>query len=633
MTYITAAIDYLNAKPHIGHAYEKIVADAFARWSRLKGEKTFFSVGTDEHGQKVFEAAEQQGKPTKQFVDELAKVFQDFFKDLNLSNDTFIRTTSPHHKEVVNELIEKAKEDIYKGDYEGWYCKGCEAFYTEQQLADGKCPEDGKEEEKRKEESYFFKLSKYQEQLKEYLQGSVIVPTTRKNEILRRLEEPLKDLSITRLQTKLPWGIPFPLDDKHVVYVWFDALTNYLSAPGKSLQEYWPADAHVIGKDIAWFHCVIWPAMLLATGYELPKHVYVHGFINDKNGQKMSKSVGNVIDPSVMLKKYGTDALRYYLLRTMVSGEDGNFDEEELVARYNGEVANEYGNLVSRGKALTLRFFEGKLKKTGKDAFSFTHEAIDKHMQSFKYHKAVEGILEDLHKINAYVSEKEPWKNEKEREEVLYNILEGLRFVSHYLYPFIPASVEKVAEQLGFSLTTLDKLEWGTQNYALKEGKIPFPKLEYEVDEFPLDLRIGKITNAEHIEGADKLYKEEVDFGTEKRQIVSGLAKDYTPRELMGKNVIVVCNLKKAKLKGVESYGMLLAAEHDGKLTVVEAPKSNPGDAVNVDGMENRKARISFEEFLKVKLEIKDKKLLANGKQLKTDKEILDLDVPNSSVR
>ena len=631
--YITCAIDYTNGRPHMGHAYEKIVADALARWYRIKGEEVFFSIGTDEHGQKVYQTAEKQGSEVNEFVEEVVASFKQLMKQISISHDRFIRTSDADHKKRVKDLIKKAEKDIYKGEYEGWYCWGCEAYYTEQQAPKKICPECGKKVEQRKEETYFFKLSAYQKEIIAYLQKDVIFPNARKNEMLSRLKEPLKDLSITRRREKLPWGIDFPLDKDHVVYVWFDALANYLSSP-KNLEEVWPACAHVVGKDILWFHAVIWPAMLLSTGYELPQHIFAHGFINDKKGGKMSKSVGNVVDPKKMVEQHGVDAFRYYLLRTVVAGEDGNFDENELIERYNGELANELGNLVQRVKKLVLNYYEGKIENESfTDAFSFSEKKIDTAMNTFSYHKAIEHILADLHTINAYVNDKAPWKNEEERKEVLYNVLEGIRYVTTCFSAFIPDAAQRIAETLGFEIGTLPEFSFGDKSYTFSDAPVIFPKIEQEKkDEFALDLRVGRIERVEPVEGADKLFVEQVDLGTEKRQIVSGLAKSYTPEELVGKHIIVVCNLKKAKLKGVESYGMLLAAEEQGKLIVVEAPKSKPGDAVLPKGKVAASTKIKFDDFLKLKLEIKDKQLLADGDVLKTEKENITLDVSDGNV-
>jgi len=629
--YVSTAIDYPNAKPHLGHAYEKILADVQARWQRLLGNDVLFTTGLDEHGQKIYEKACEFGKSPQDFVDQQADIFKDFAKKLSISYDNFVRTTEKAHVEHVKQFTQVVldKEDIYKGNYEGWYCVPDETFWTEKELNEGKCPECGRDVQLRKEETYFFKQSKYQQQIIDYIKAGYIIPDTRKNEILARLEEPLRDLSITRLRERLPWGIDFVGDEKHVLYVWFDALNNYLSAAGKT---HWPADLHIVGKDIQWFHAVIWPAMLLSAGYELPKHLFVHGFINDKNGQKMSKSKGNGVDPIDMVEKYSVDALRYYLLKSITHGEDGKFNEVDLVKLYNSEIANDIGNLVNRIIVLSTKYYGGVVNPAGESAISIDIEHIKSLYDQHAFHRVIEEVGHYSNRINAYLNEKEPWKNEASRDVVLYNVLEHIRLLIILLSPCIPNACEKMAKLLGVRVTPVDNWKFGDEFYELEKSPILFPRIEETMkEEFTLDLRVGKITAVEKVEGADKLYKEHVDLGDEQRQIVSGIAPYYTPEELVGKHVIVVCNLKKAKLRGVESFGMLLAADHGENIVVLEAASSNPGEQVCVDDMEPRKARITFDDFMKVKLEVQGKQVLANGSVLKSASETILIDVPDGS--
>lgn len=630
--YITTAIDYPNSKPHMGHAYEKIVADAFARWNRLKGEDVFFSTGTDEHGQKIYEAATKRDVLPQKFVDGLLPFFKGLFSELDISYDRFIRTTDADHEALVKELIRKASDsgDVYKGVYKGFYSIKEEAFLTEKELPPRDSVQWKAEIEEREEETYFFKLSKYQDQIIDYVKNtSFVFPKTRRNEILERLKEPLRDLSISRLKKNMPWGIDFPLDSDHVVYVWFDALPNYLSSPRELLSSYWPASMHVIGKDIIWFHAVIWPAILLSTNYPLPKNLLVHGFINDAQGQKMSKSRGNGIDPMQVITAYGSEALRYYLLRSVPSGEDGNFSEEDLIARYNGELANELGNLVNRAQKLVHTHFGGALSTQPQDLPLIEFSKLDALMSQFLYHRVLEELISQLHIVNAYVNEKAPWKNEDTREKVLYNVLEQIRVLTHYFAPFIPEACEKIGKQLGFSLVNFDELSFGLVSYQLNEGEIIFPKLEL-LSSFLLDLRVGKITDVSPVKGADKLYVEQVDLGNEKRQIVSGIAPYYTPEELIGKKIIVVCNLKPIKLRGVESSGMLLAYTLDDQTRVVE-PLGEVGDSIGVKDLRSSSLVISIDQFLAEELKVKEGVLTAKSGTLLLNENPILIDAPDGS--
>lgn len=439
--YVTTAIDYVNAEPHIGHAYQKIVADALARYYKLKGKKTFFLTGTDEHGQKISESAKKAGLSEKAFVDKMSKKFEEAWKALNIDFSRFIRTTDKDHEKFVQEFVKKIKKDIYKGEYQGLYCVGCERFYTEKDLNNGECPyHPGKKLELLKEETYYFKLSKYKKDLlKLYQNEEFVLPKERRNEIRNRVKEGLQDLSITRKNFK--WGVKFPLDKEHVVYVWFDALLNYLSGAGKK-QEFWPADVHLLGKDNGWFHAVIWPAMLLAAGYKLPKTVFIHGFLTF-NDKKISKSLGNSISPNFLADKYGVDTIRYYVLRNFVFGEDGNFSEKVLVDRHNNELANKLGNLVSRVAGLIEKF--GIEKTENKLLKRLKLEKIEKQIENYEFDKALNDIFAFIDICNEYVQSKKLW--ETKDKKALYELKESILKIADLLWPFIPESSEKIKKQ------------------------------------------------------------------------------------------------------------------------------------------------------------------------------------------
>ncbi len=635
--YITTAIDYPNANPHLGHAYEKIVADVFARWHRLKNEKVFYSYGLDEHGQKINAVAESKDLSPKKFVDQQHAIFKKFMKSINVSNDALVRTTDAKHEKFCQEAFQKVldKKEIYKGEYKGNYCIYEETFYTDFQLDDGNCPECGRPTKIVSEEAYFFKLNKYQDQLVKHIEANpdFIKPESRKNEILSRLKgDELRDLCVSR--SSFSWGIPLPNDSEHIIYVWFDALLNYLSIINYP-SELWPADVQVIGKDILWFHAVIWPAMLMALDIPLPKTVYAHGFINDASGEAMSKSKGNVIDPVELVDLYGVDALRFYLLRTVPSGEDGNFSEKDLIAKYNGELGNDLGNLVKRVQVLSLKFFDGILEnKSVKDEIKIldSFPQVDKLMSDLEYHKALELIWTNLKKINAYLNEKEPWKNEAKRDQVIYNTLENARIVVHLLRSFIPESAQRIAEQLDFKFVDFEKLEFGSNKYVLTEQKILFPKIEVEeTPVFPLNLKVAEVLEAKRIPDADKLYVLQINLGKEKRQIVAGMVPHYSEEEIVGKHIVVVANLKKVKLRGFESKGMLLAASKDERVRLLECPASSPGAEVVVEGFQNNVNQISYDDFQKVNLDVKYKQVWFENKQLKTDKEDVSVDAADGS--
>jgi len=472
--YVTTAIDYVNAAPHIGHAYQKIVADVLARWHKLKGDEVFFVTGTDEHGKKVQRAAKAAGKPTQKFVDETVIKFKEAWKSLNILPDRFIRTTDEDHKKVVKKFIEKCDKagKIYLGEYEGYYCTDCEAYYTEKDAPDFICPIHKKKLEKLKEKSYFFKLSEYKEFLLDLYKKhpEFILPKSRRNEVISRVKDGLQDLSISR--TSFDWGIPFPLDKKHVTYVWFDALINYYTATRKKGKEkFWPADVHLLGKDNSWFHCVYWPAMLKSVGIKLPKTVFVHGFLKF-NGQKISKSLGNVISPKTLVEKYSADAVRYFCLRHFPFGEDGDFDEKALVARHNNELANKLGNLVSRVSGLIEK---DVLKKVGVDIhISNVVRNISELIDQFKFDKALNEIFAFIDTLNQFVQDKKLWENKDEKD--IYELVSGIRVVTVLLWPFIPETSEKIAKRFGFKIS-LEELKKPLKTTKIKKGEILFKKI------------------------------------------------------------------------------------------------------------------------------------------------------------
>ena len=466
--YVTTAIDYVNAEPHIGHAYQKIVADVLARWNRLLGKKVFFLTGTDEHGKKIQRAAQEAGKEPKTFADEMSKKFKEAWNTLNIKPDRFIRTTDPDHYKIVQKIIEKVNDngDIYKGKYEGLYCVSCEAYYTEKEAPDLSCPIHKKSLEKLKEESYFFKLSKYQDFLLDLYKKhpEFIMPEKSRHEIINRVKEGLKDLSISR--TSFNWGVPFPLDKKHVTYVWFDALLNYYTATQSSneLKKFWPANLHILGVDNTWFHCVHWPAMVKSANIPLPKTVFSHGFLTF-NSQKISKSLGNSISPRTLVEKYGADSVRYFSLRQFpfASGEDGNFDESALILRHNNELADKLGNLISRVSTLAEKYGLEECKiETLK--ISQTKKRVEKHFENYELDKALNEIFAFIDKCNEYIQEKKPW--ETKSSHPLYELSNAIKDFTILLSSFIPETCEKIAETFNF------KLEWKELEKPLKIKKI-----------------------------------------------------------------------------------------------------------------------------------------------------------------
>jgi len=597
--YVTTAIDYTNAPPHIGHAFEKVQADVLARWARLNGKDTFFLTGTDEHGAKIEEAAKAAGQRPEVFASNMSGEFEDAWKTMDLSFDRFIHTTDPDHVAAVIEMVKRfnKKGDIYKGKYEGLYCVSCEKFFTETESERGCCPVHKKPLKKVSEETYFFRLSKYQKKLLDFYKKNpeFIRPRGKANEIINRVSEGLKDLSVTR--TSVKWGIPFPLDEKHTTYVWIDALTNYLTGvgwPDKKYGRYWPADVHMVGKDISWFHTVIWPAMLFSAGIKPPKSVFVHGYIS-LNGEKISKSLGNVIDPRTLVNKYGADTVRYFLLRDIPSAEDGDFSEAALVQKHNTDLADGLGNLVNRAVVMAFKYSDGKVPKPSakwaksgtklKKAAAATVKSVGRHLGDFHFSDALGDVWLLIAEANKYINDEKPWEiNDKDyRGTVLYNSLEAVRLVATLVSPFMPATSAKIFAQLGSG----SGLKWGGLKHGtqLKQADVLFKKIEADKvgkkneggnyvkfdDWAKLDLRVAKVKKVEDIAGADKLYKLSVDVGGEERTIVAGMKKHYGKEELIGKEIIVVANLEPAKIKGVESRGMLLAAS-DGEKVVLLTP-------------------------------------------------------------
>ena len=620
--YISTPIYYPSDKLHIGHAYCTTIADSMARYKRLTDVDVLFVTGSDEHGQKIQRKAAEQNITPKEYVDKIVAGFQALWEKLNISNDEFIRTTEKRHYNVVQEIFKKIydKGDIYKSTYEGLYCTPCETFWIERQLVDGKCPDCGRPVETVQEESYFFRMSKYQDRLLQFIEDNpdFIQPVSRKNEMINFIKGGLEDLCISR--TTFDWGIPVPIDNKHVIYVWFDALSNYLTAAGylsdtEKFNKFWPADIHLVGKEIVRFHTIIWPIILMALELELPKKVYGHGWLV-VDGDKMSKSKGNVIDPVALIDEFGADSIRYFLLREINLGLDGNFSREALIQRINTDLANDLGNLLHRTLSMVNKFNGGLVKNTkvledvDTELIALAQNTVKQYqdsMDKMEISVANRTVWNLISRSNKYIDLTGPWalaKDESKQERlqtVMYNLIESLRIISVLIAPFMPNTAPKIWKQLGlgeFSKVKFkDIKEWGT---VMTETKVEqpeqiFPRIEEEkaeavaktavpavveqkkdeveitIDEFAkVDLRVVKVLAAEKVEKADKLLKLKVDLGTEQREIVSGIAKHYAPEELVGKNVVMVINLKPAKIRGIVSQGMVLAASCGDELKVVE---------------------------------------------------------------
>ncbi|HBT20730.1 MAG TPA: methionine--tRNA ligase [Peptococcaceae bacterium] len=634
--YITTPIYYPSDKLHIGHAYTTVAADSMARYKRMRGYDVWFLTGADEHGQKIERKAKSVGKTPKEYVDEIVAGFKLLWEKLQISNDDFIRTTEERHKKVVQDIFQKMydKGDIYKAEYEGWYCTPCETFWTEKQLEDKCCPDCGRPVELLKEESYFFRMSKYQDRLLEHIKNNpdFIQPPSRRNEMISFIESGLEDLCVSR--TTFSWGIPVPFDEKHVIYVWIDALTNYISALGygsgdEKFEKYWPADLHLVGKDIVRFHTIIWPAILMSVGLELPKKVFGHGWLLLAEG-KMSKSKGNVVDPMELIDKYGVDAIRYYLIREIPTGADGYYSEEALVERINTDLANDFGNLVSRTTAMIDKFNGGLIpapsaeEPIDRELREFAQKTVsnvENLMEEFELSNAVGEIWKLVNRTNKYIEETAPWalardSSKRSRlETVLYYMVEALRFCTVMCTPFMPGLPPKVYMQLGIEnethVHTWESIEkWGAlpSGVRINRGEPIFPRIdlkkleiqeqqasegaqgekekddvdkkienEITIDEFSrVDLRVAEVLKAEKVENADKLLKLEVDLGTEKKTVVAGIAEYYKPDEVVGKKVVIVANLKPAKIRGITSQGMILAASKGDKLGVITLDKDIP---------------------------------------------------------